>query len=153
MPRAVQIAVVGGGNCGPELAAVAREVGAEIARAGATLICGGLGGVMAAAAEGARGAGGLTVGILPSYNAADAAPGIAVAIPTGMGHARNVLVVSSADVVIALDGSVGTASEVAFARVLGRPVIGLRAWFDQEGVVPAHSPQEAVRLALRYAAT
>ena len=149
MARKIQIAVIGDGQPPVEVARWAEEVGRLLAQRGAVVVCGGLGGVMAAAAQGAAAAGGLTVGILPTYDAATANPAIAVAIPSGMGEARNVLVVASGDAVIALPGSYGTQSEVALALKLGKKVIGVQAWGDVQGVQVAQTPAEAVELALR----
>jgi len=146
--RRMQIAVSGAGRCSEPVWQLAEEVGREIARHGAVLICGGLGGVMEAAARGARAAGGLTVGILPSYDSASANAWLDVVIPTGLGHARNVVVVASGDAVIALPGEQGTASEIALALKLQRCVIALEAWQDHVGVLHATSPAEAVRLAI-----
>ena len=125
MTRRLQITVIGAGECSPELAGAAEEIGAAIAAHGAVLVCGGLGGVMAAAAAGAERAGGVTVGILPTYDRTTANPGIDIVLPTGMGHARNVIVVAAGDAVIALPGEHGTASEIALALKLGRPVVAL----------------------------
>jgi len=119
----VQIAVVGAGTAGPELASLAEEVGKLLAERGATLVCGGLGGVMEAAARGAREAGGTTIGILPGESRTDANPWIEHAVATGIGHARNLAVAASAEAVIAVGGEWGTASEIALARKLGRPVV------------------------------
>ncbi len=149
MARKIQIAVIGDGQPPVEVACWAEEVGRLLAQRGAVVVCGGLGGVMAAAAQGAAAAGGLTVGILPTYDAKTANPAIAVAIPSGMGEARNVLVVASGDAVIALPGSYGTQSEVALALKLGKKVIGVQAWGDVQGVQVAQTPAEAVELALR----
>jgi len=148
MTRRVQVAVVGDNNPSDEVARWAEETGMLLARSGAVVVCGGLGGVMAAAAYGATGAGGLTVGILPTYDAATANRSIAIAIPSGMGHARNTIVVASGDAVIALPGSYGTMSEVALALKLGKTVIGMQAWADVRGVQVAQTPAEAVELAL-----
>jgi len=148
------VAVVGGGICSPEEAALAEAVGRGLAEAGATLICGGMGGVMAAACRGARSAGGLTVGVLPGHSAADANPHLDVPVVTGMGEARNVIIVRTASAVIAVGGEYGTLSEIAFALKLGRPVIGLGTWeLAKEGrptqaIVKAQTAEEAVRLAL-----
>jgi uncharacterized protein (TIGR00725 family) len=148
------VAVVGGGVCSPEEAALAEAVGRHLAGAGATLICGGMGGVMAAACRGARSAGGLTIGVLPGYSATDANPHVDVSIVTGMGEARNIIIVRTASAVIAVGGEFGTLSEIAFALKLGRPVIGLGTWeLGKEGqpaqaVVKAQTAEEAVRLAL-----
>ena len=149
------VAVVGGGICSPEEAALAEAVGRGLAEAGATVICGGMGGVMAAACRGAKSAGGLTVGVLPGISASDANPYVDVAIVTGMGEARNVIIVRTAMAVIAVGGEFGTLSEVAFALKLGRPVIGLGTWeLAKEGrplhaIAEAKTAEEAVRLALR----
>ena len=148
MTRRIQIAVIGDGQPPAEVARWAEEVGRLLAQRGAVVVCGGLGGVMAAAAQGAAAVGGLTVGILPTYDAATANPAIAVAIPSGMGEARNVLVVASGDAVIALPGSYGTQSEVALALKLGKTVIGVQAWANVQGVRVAQTPAEAVELAL-----
>ena len=147
-----QIAVVGHGDPPPEVARLAEEVGRRLARKGATVVCGGLGGVMEAAARGASGAGGLVVGILPGYDRGKANPFVRVVIPSGLGHARNMLVVAAADAVIALAGSHGTLSEVALGLKHGRPVIGLDAWAEVSGVVRARTPEEVVEIALREAA-
>jgi hypothetical protein len=152
MGRRLQLAVVGAGLCSEEVAAVATEVGRLIAQRGAVLVCGGLGGVMEAAAMGARQAGGTTVGIVPTYDKETANPGIEIALATGMGHARNVIVVASSDAVIALPGEHGTASEIALARKLGKPVVVLGAWTGLDGVHIAHTPVEAVQTALARAA-
>jgi len=148
------VAVVGGGMCSSEEEALAEAVGRGLAEAGATLICGGLGGVMAAACRGARSAGGLTIGVLPGYSATDANPYVDVPIVTGMGEARNVIIVRTAVAVIAVGGEFGTLSEIAFALKLGRPVIGLGTWElarkgqPVEVIVKARTAEEAVLLAL-----
>jgi uncharacterized protein (TIGR00725 family) len=153
---AVQISVVGaGGNITPELEALAEEVGRRLAGAGATLVCGGLGGVMEASARGARRAGGTTIGILPGESRTEANGWIEHTVATGMGHARNLAVVASGDAVIAVGGEWGTASEIALARKLGRGVVvlGPRPRIEGDGVLPAASAEEAVELALRVAAS
>jgi len=148
------VAVVGGGVCSSQEAALAEAVGRGLAEAGAALICGGLGGVMAAACRGAKSAGGLTIGVLPGYNAADANPHVDIPIVTGMGEARNVVIVRTASAVIAVGGEFGTLSEIAFALKLERPVIGLGTWElaragrPAQAIVEAHTAEEAVRLAL-----
>jgi len=149
-PR-VQVAIAGRGRCGRATARIARTVGREVAAAGAILVCGGRGGVMAAAAAGARAGGGIVVGILPSADPRSGNPHLTVRVPTGLGHARNALVAAAGDALIALDGAFGTMSEVAFARVLGRPVVTLGAWRDLPGVVAVRTPREAVRTALALA--
>jgi uncharacterized protein (TIGR00725 family) len=140
----MQIGVIGAADAGAEEYATAREVGRRIA-GHATLVCGGLGGVMEAACRGAREQGGRTVGIVPDTGNGN--PYLDVIIRTGLGHARNVLVVQSADAVIAIGGSHGTLSEIALALKMQRPVFGLRTW-DIEGVVPCAGPEDAVERAL-----
>lgn len=147
--RPLRLAVCGAGAAAADLAAAAEAVGRSIAEAGAVLICGGLDGVMAAAARGAAGAGGLTVGVLPGRDAGDANPWISLPLPTGMGEGRNVLVVRFADAVIAIGGEWGTLSEVALARKIGVPVVLLRpARTNGLGLPEAASPEDAVRAAL-----
>jgi uncharacterized protein (TIGR00725 family) len=146
-----QIAVIGSGA---EHEARAEEVGRLLAERGATLVCGGRDGVMAAAARGAKSAGGTTVGILPGESRAEASEWIDHVVVTGLGHARNLAVVASGEAVIAVGGAWGTLSEIAFARILGRPVVVLEpGWaVAGEGVERAATPEEAVELALRLAA-
>ena len=144
----IQISVIGGGQCSARIAELAEQVGAEIGRRGATLVCGGLGGVMEAAARGARQAGGMTIGVLPTYDRRSGNAWLDVLIPTGFGHGRNVIVVASGDAIIALPGESGTASEIALALTLGRCVVALEGWVDTVGVVQASSPREAVDIAL-----
>ena len=146
-----QIGVVGAGQCPPSIAQLAEAVGHAVATAGAVLISGGLGGVMEAAARGARQAGGLSVGILPGPSHRDANPFVDISIVTDLGHARNALVVRSSHAVIALPGEYGTLSEVALALKMGLPVVGLQSWGHLKGVVRADSPDEAVALALSWA--
>lgn len=148
----ITVAVCGAGRADTLQDALAEEVGRRLALAGAALICGGLGGVMAAACRGARAAGGLTIGVLPGGSRRDANPDVQVAIATGMGQGRNLLIVQTADVVIAVGGEYGTLSEIALARKLGRAVIGLETWDIGDGhVIAAGSPEEAVSLALAHA--
>ena len=148
MPRKIQIAVIGDSQPSAEVAGWAEEVGRLIAQHDAVVVCGGLGGVMAAAARGAAQNNGISVGILPTYEATTAAPGISVAIPSGLGHARNILVAASGDAVIALPGATGTLSEIALALTLGKTVIAIRAWSHIQGVSVVQTPQEAVQQAL-----
>jgi hypothetical protein len=143
----IRIGVIGGSRPRPESIELAHEVGELIARSGAVLVCGGLGGVMEGAACGAKKAGGLTIGILPGNAPADANSSIDIPVATGMGFSRNSLVAMNADVLIAIDGEFGTLSEIAFGCIYGKAVIGLGTW-DVKGVVPAQTPEEAVRLAL-----
>jgi uncharacterized protein (TIGR00725 family) len=142
-----RIGVIGGAR--PDMASreAAARVGELIAKAGAVLVCGGLGGVMEAAALGAKKAGGLTIGILPGGSPAEANPSVDVPIATGIGYARNVLVALNADALIAIDGEYGTLSEIAYGIIYGKTVVGLGTW-DIRGVIPAGTPEEAVRLAL-----
>ncbi len=151
MARKLQIAVVGDNNPSPEVIQWAEEVGQLLAKSEAVVMCGGLGGVMAAVARGAAGQGGTTVGILPTYDAATGNSSLSIVIPSGIGHARNVIVVASGDAVIALPGSYGTLSEIALALKLGKTVIGVNAWADIKGVQTATTPDEAVTLALAAA--
>ena len=145
------IAVIGASDAPEDVRSAARQVGKAIARARVVLVCGGRGGVMEAAAEGARAAGGHTIGILPSYDRASANPHIEFAIATGMNHARNAIVVASADAVIAMPGEAGTLSEIGLALKIGRPVVALGGWHQIDGVHHATDPQAAVRLAMQLA--
>jgi uncharacterized protein (TIGR00725 family) len=154
MERKSRIGVIGPRTAGVETLTVAEEVGLEIARQGAVLVCGGLGGVMEAAARGAKRAGGLTIGILPGDSAQEANKFIDVPVVTGMGEARNVLVVRSSNAVIAIAGSYGTLSEIALALKMGVPVVGLETWQlqapdgSEPSIIRASSPQQAVAQAL-----
>ncbi len=141
------IGVIGAGRADDETLRVAEEVGSLVARSGALLVCGGLGGVMEAAARGAKSAGGATVGILPGSSRSDANEWIDIAVATGFGEARNMAIVRTADVLIAVGGEYGTLSEIAFALKTGKRVIGLGTW-DIPGVVRAASPSEAMGKAL-----
>ena len=162
MSRPPQVAVSGGGAdpAQPALAA-AEEVGRLVAEAGVTLVCGGLGGVMEAAARGAARAGGEVIGILPGEDPAEANEHCTRVVATGTGHARNLAVVASADAVIAIAGEWGTLSEIAFARRLGRPVVTLGSWDlrgagameHAPGVEAAADPQSAVDAALHHIAS
>lgn len=146
------IAVIGSGTADQPLSDAAELVGDRLARAGVTVVCGGLGGVMEAVCRGAQRAGGLTVGILPGARSADANPYVDVVLPTGMGEARNVLVARAGRAVIAIGGGFGTLSELAFARKVGVPVIGFRTWqLDDDGIVHVDTPDEAARRALAIA--
>ena len=144
---ALHIGVIGEGRCSPAVAAVAERVGAAIAQAGAVLVCGGLGGVMEAAARGAARAGGLVIGVVPGGDRAEANRWVTIPIATGLGEARNVIVVRAADAVIAIGGEWGTLSEIALARKTGKPVIGLGSW-ELIGVLAVTTPAEAVAAAL-----
>jgi uncharacterized protein (TIGR00725 family) len=130
-----QIGVIGGAVCPPDIYAIAQDVGREIAQHGFALVCGGLGGVMEAACQGAKEGGGITIGLLPTSNKGDANPYCDLVIPTGLGHARNILVVHAADALIAVDGEAGTLSEIAIALKIGKPIVGIKSW-ELEGRVP-----------------
>lgn len=144
------IAVLGSSSPGDEAIAHAIAVGAAVARAGAILVTGGLGGIMEAASRGAREQGGLTLGLLPGTSKRDANPYVDCAVPTGLGDFRNYLVVAAADAVVALEGRFGTLSEIAMALTLGKVVVGLGTW-EIDGIRSARDPEEAVRLALAAA--
>jgi uncharacterized protein (TIGR00725 family) len=144
----VQVSVVGSGV---EHEANAEEVGRLLASRGATVVTGGLGEVMAAAARGARGAGGTTIGILPGETRAAANPWLDHVVVTGIGHGRNLAVVASGDAVIAVGGRYGTLAEIGFALTLGRPVVVLEPGWQVEGTHRAQTPAEAVEFALAAA--
>jgi uncharacterized protein (TIGR00725 family) len=153
-----EISVVGSGKAEEDSEAweLAEEVGRRLAEADVTVVCGGLTGVMEAAARGASEAGGTVIGIVPSASREDANPHCTYVIATGIGYARNLAVVASGEAVIAVGGEWGTLSEIGHARTLGRPVIALRSWTlkgegpmeSAPGIVHASSPEEAVAAAL-----
>jgi uncharacterized protein (TIGR00725 family) len=145
----VQVAVIGSGSEHEERA---EQVGRLLAESGATVVCGGRDEVMAAAARGAKSAGGTTVGILPGETRADANEWIDHVVVTGIGHGRNLAVVASADAVIAVGGRWGTLAEIGFAGVLGRRIVILEPGWQIEGIPRASTPEEAVALALAGAA-
>lgn len=155
--RRLYIAVVGGSEAPDEVSAQAEVVGRELGLAGAVLVCGGLGGVMEAACRGAKAAGGMTVGILPTDDRATANPYVDVAVATGMGEARNALVVRTADALIAVAGEFGTLSEIALGLRAGKPVIGLGTWElahrgrQVEAIIRASDPVDAAQRALEAA--
>ena len=156
--RARQVAVIGssGVELGSELARLAEDVGRLLVEAGISVVCGGRGGVMEAACRGASEAGGTAIGIVPGNDVSEVNEFCTHVVATGIGHARNLAVVSSGEVVIAIGGEWGTLSEIGLARAIGRPVIALRSWMvsgrgpmeDAPGVIPADSAREAVDLAL-----
>lgn len=137
------IGVIGAANASEELLHLAEKVGRLLAKEGAILITGGLGGVMEAASKGASLEGGITVGILPSMRKEDANPYIKIPIPTGMGEMRNALIVRASDALIAIGGEYGTLSEIAFALKSGKKVIGLNTW-KIKGLLEVTSAEEAV---------
>ena len=157
MNQKIIIAVIGGSKCSRREAELAEEVGRELARQDAVLVCGGLGGVMEATCQGASSEGGLTIGILPGGNRQAANPYVQIPIVTNLGEARNVVVVKSARAVIAIGGGYGTLSEIGHALRNGIPVIGLNTWSlsrnDQpdSSIIVTQNPAEAVNKALNVA--
>ena len=148
------IAVIGSGDCSPQEARLAEDTGREIARHGAVLVCGGLGGVMAAACRGATLAGGLTIGILPGDSRRSANPYVQIPIVTNLGEARNVIVVKTAQAVIAIGGGYGTLSEIGHALKNNIPVVGLNTWqlfrdgIPEAAIITAKDPADAVHKAI-----
>jgi uncharacterized protein (TIGR00725 family) len=152
------VAVIGSSRAEPgsEVWALAEEVGRRLAEAGAAVVCGGRGGVMEAVARGAAGGGGTVIGVLPSDSTADASPHCTHVVATGIGQARNLAVVASGEVAVAVSGGWGTLSEIGHARAIGRTVVALRSWSlsghgDLEGapgVIPVETAEEAVAVAL-----
>lgn len=151
------VGVIGEQDASPSAFAAAEEVGTLIARRGGTVVCGGLGGVMEAAARGCSSAGGTVIGLLPGERAADANRYVTIPIPTGMGEARNVILVRTAQVVIAVGGAYGTLSEIALALRFGVPVIGLDTWSlskpgdFKDPIIRVRTPAEAVERAWQAA--
>jgi len=141
------IGVIGSSRCSSSVAEVAYIVGKEIARRGAILICGGMGGVMEAACKGAKEGKGMTIGILPGGDKDAANPYVDIPITTGMGEARNVIIVRSSDAVIAIAGKYGTLSELAFALRFGVPVVGIATWNIDIPILRANNPKQAVDMA------
>jgi uncharacterized protein (TIGR00725 family) len=154
----LHVAVIGAARAPNPECEAAERVGRRLAEAGAVVVCGGLGGVMEAACRGARAAGGTTVGILPGTSRLEANDYVDVAIPTGIGEARNAVVVGTADAVVAVGGEFGTLSEIALALKAGTPVIGLGTWelaragASVPGVEVVDAPEDAARVALERAA-
>jgi uncharacterized protein (TIGR00725 family) len=156
--RLRQVAVIGAGRCevGSQSWLLAEEVGGRLAQAGVAVVCGGLAGVMEAACRGAAGAGGTAIGVLPGSSSEEANPYCTHVVATGIGHARNLAVVSSGEVVIAVTGEWGTLSEIGHARVIGRTVVTLQSWAlagrgameGSPGLVPVDTAEEAVAAAL-----
>jgi uncharacterized protein (TIGR00725 family) len=154
----MMIGVIGSGNCAPKVGKLAEEVGRGIAKAGGTLVCGGLGGVMEYACKGAKRAGGTTIGILPGMSKEDANDFVDIPIVTGISIARNLIIINSADVLIAISGGYGTLSEIAFALNLHKPVVALQTWalesagkVDDELFFRVDSAKAAIELAVRLA--
>jgi len=151
MKRHQVVAVIGASDAPRAVCKLAFELGREIARRGAVLINGGRTGVMESAAAGARKTGGHTIGILPGYDRRAANRHIEFAIATGIGEARNAVIVASADAVIALAGEGGTLAEIGFAKKFGKPIVALDSWPEIEGLRRAETPADAVALALKLA--
>ncbi|MCK5094470.1 MAG: TIGR00725 family protein [Spirochaetes bacterium] len=144
--RKIQIAVLGGREASSKILALAEEVGRLIARRGATLICGGRGGVMEAASKGASDSGGMVVGILPEDSADSGNQYLDVAVATGMGVARNAVILHSADGAVAIGGKYGTLSEMAYARQLDVPLVSVNSWHFDESVITVETAEMAVDL-------
>ncbi|MCK4809897.1 MAG: TIGR00725 family protein [Candidatus Omnitrophica bacterium] len=140
----MNVAVIGGFKCSRKFYKCAYELGRLIAQKGWILVCGGRTGVMEAACKGAKEKGGLTVGILPSVSGEDANAYVDIKIPTGLGYARNILVVRAVDIVIAVDGKYGTLSEIAFAFNENKPVIGIDTW-EIKGIIKVKTPGQAIK--------
>lgn len=144
--RPRRVSVIGSGSCDAAVYETARELGGLLARSGYEIVCGGLGGVMTAACQGAREAGGRSLGILPGDDPAEANPFVDIPVVTGLGMARNVLVVKNGEAVVAVSGGAGTLSEIGMALKLGRPVVVLGHFDALAGVTPAQTPRQAVAL-------
>jgi uncharacterized protein (TIGR00725 family) len=152
------VAVIGAGGCAQdsEIALLAEEVGRRLAESGVAVVTGGLGGVMEAASRGAAEAGGTVIGIVPGHSIEEANPHCTQVVASGVGHARNLAVVGSGEVVIAIGGEWGTLSEIGHARAIGRTVVALRSWEltgrdrmeGAPGIVPVETPEDAVAAAL-----
>jgi len=148
------IGVIGDSSCPPEEAKLAESVGELLAQQGATIVCGGLGGVMEAVCRGAKSKGGLTIGILPGKNSSTANPWVDIPVVTGLGEARNVVVAKSAQAIIAIGGNYGTLSEIAYALKSSIPVIGLNTWSlsrngqEDDSIIKVQSATEAVDKAI-----
>ena len=138
------VGVIGGGECIDSTYETAQVLGYEIGKKGWILVCGGLGGVMEAAAKGCTEAGGMTLGILPGSKRDSANPYIRIALPTGLGEGRNLLVVRTSDILVSIAGGYGTLSEIALALKAGKPVIGLETWENIEGVQYVTHPDEVI---------
>jgi len=139
------IAIIGARACDNEISQIAEQMGGLLAKSGYTIICGGLGGVMKAACKGAKANNGTTIGILPGDDPNDANQYVDIAIATGAGISRNLIIIRSAVAVIAISGGFGTLSELAFALQLEKPVIGLATWEVSEKVLLASDPEDAMR--------
>ena len=148
MRNKIRIGVIGGASPDPKYRQIAHDVGQQIGEKGAILVCGGLGGIMEAAARGAKKASGITLGILPGTAYGDANAYIDIPIATGLGYTRNSLVAMNADVLIAVDGLFGTLTEIAYGNIYGKKVIGIGTW-NIQGVQNVETAEEAIDLALK----
>jgi len=145
------IGVIGQGrDCSPGLLTDAEEVGYQIARRNAILICGGLGGVMEAACRGAKKGGGTTIGVIPTTQKSDANDYVDIPIVTGFGEARNIVIVRSADALIAVGGRYGTLSEIAFALSFGKSIVGLHTWQNLGQIIHVENPEQAVETVYKF---
>ena len=142
------IGVIGGHTCSNEVEQIAQNLAKNLAKVVDFIVCGGLGGTMKAVCKGFKESGGITIGIITSYDKNDANEYVDIVIPTGLGLARNVLVVQSADAVIALPGSYGTLSEIAYCLQFKKPVISLTSW-DIKGVIKVNTVDEAIKEVLK----
>jgi len=141
------IGIIGGSSVSEEIYRLAEQTGSLIAQRNGIVVCGGLSGVMEAVAKGAKGANGTVIGILPGKQKDDANPFIDHIIPTGFGIARNMIIINTADILIAINGQYGTLSEIAFALNSNKKVITLKSQWDLENTIPADTPEEAVNIA------
>ena len=137
------VGVIGGHSCSKEVEQLAQNLGKNLAKVVDIIVCGGVSGTMEAVSKGFKASGGLTIGIIPSYDKKDANEYVDIVIPSGLGLARNVLVVKSADVVVALPGEAGTLSEIAYALQFSIPVVSLKSW-DIPGVVKVETVEQAI---------
>jgi uncharacterized protein (TIGR00725 family) len=147
--KKIYIGVIGAGHCTKKLRDLASEVGKEIASQGAILVCGGLDGIMMGAAQGAKSADGVTIGVLPGTDKRDANEFIDYVVCSGFGEARNLIIIRTADAVIALPGMFGTLSELGFALKMKKPVISLGSWEVSDAIIKAKDAKEAVKLAIQ----
>jgi uncharacterized protein (TIGR00725 family) len=137
------VSVIGGHDCTPEVEQIAQKLGKKLAKVADYLVCGGLGGVMEAVCQGFKAGGGVTIGIIPSYDKKTANKYVDIVVPTGLGFARNVLVVQAGDSVVALPGEYGTLSEIAYCRHFAKPIVSLGSW-EIPGVIQVKTVEEAV---------
>jgi uncharacterized protein (TIGR00725 family) len=148
-PAKKRVGIIGGNSPDAQSLKNAERLGELIAQNGYILVNGGMRGVMEASARGARSAGGLVIGILPGKSRDEGNAYVDIAIPTGLGYMRNPMVILNSDILAAIDGSYGTLSEIAYARIYNRTVFGLNTW-DIDGVIPLATPEELIRRINRY---